>query len=157
MGEVATTLAAFQQQLDKRLASIHSACEDDGHDLIQHQYLAQVKLDEVVAHYVPKLPQVVLVPLLLRLAQRLSGKHLNTAANKICYSRIFEMDLLNQPHKETAYSLLDRTGAHVQACLGAAYSISQIQLMQDQHLRMTSTVTELSKCLLVWPVYWFPG
>jgi hypothetical protein len=146
MGEVATTLKAFESELAKALVNVPQQRAEDGHDSTQLIYVALSRLNGVVAQYAESLckskAQLVLAQSLLHAGEQLERRDFHSAAHNTCYSRIVSLNLISQGHSQ-----LDSTSCHVQACIRMSHCLAHQTLLDDQQLRRKSSVSAMCKCL----------
>ena len=148
MGEVATTTAAFRNQFSKASSSLHILRDGCDHNEVQKQYLASLKVQEVLQQYTPRLPKHVVAPLLLELARSLLQVNKRELALRHCYEAVLKLNLIDQP-ESSAYSVVDRTRHHVQALVGRATCVSGLACADDGTFQHQVTLEAVLSALQV--------
>lgn len=145
MGEVGTTVKAFEQQLQKALANVPRGEVTDQHDAVQLTYVALSRLDNVVVQYSERLATspLVLAAALIQAGGQLELRNMYSAALQTCYSRVTDLHLTSVQGQ----SKLDGISYHVQACIKAAVCQAHQVQQDDQQLRRTASVTTMCECL----------
>jgi hypothetical protein len=150
MGEVATTIAAFQQQFNKAFASLQHTGKPIDHDAVQAYFLASRRLADILRSYSVRLPKSVSVTLLLRFGKALAEGGHHALARDLCYRYVLSLNMVRKATEQT-YALVDRTRDHSQACIEASVCQFEATIREHPRTRRLQTAEQFVICLLVWP------
>lgn len=153
MGDVATNSASFAKEFDKAFERLLAcpAGPSVSHDARQAHYCAELRVAEILGHFVPKLPDAVCVPKLLQIGAILTENHDADLANKRCFEHILGLQLLRPTAQDSKppYPQLERASHHISALLGQAACRRHILLRADPSMCHPDTVAGLIACLQV--------
>jgi len=113
MAEVALAAAAFEAELGKQLKSLPGVPEVSDHEAVVNRQRCALKLEELINHYVHRLPPYAFAPHLLQTGGELARRQEHVLAARCCFNKLVTLNLPSLPK----LSQLDGVGAvavHVQ-------------------------------------------
>jgi hypothetical protein len=145
----AALVAALHSEFSKATEDLYDhAIDCDEHAAVRRKYLASRRVEEVLAHFSPKLTAQTLVPNLLKIGSQLVDADSLDVASRSCFAAALT-NLQSHTRGSDSYPEVDHVHDTARALVGRACCVARVALKTDPHLQHVNTVEVLLSALQV--------